>query len=413
MGEARQFWAYWDCKHCGSKGFRGDVTECPNCGRVRDKDVVFYKKEGPVEYVENAHELPREENWICSFCDSQNPANVSVCGQCGAPKDKDAIGYFEQRRREQQGNDSGYAREHRAEPVEESHESHEDDLEAELQYSRQHRQYSEPYQAPYRHTTSPASNSIGSAASSILDSIGSFFCNLPYAQIGMLAGIALAVGLVIWGIVWLCTPIREELQVSDMMWQYSINIEESYMSKESGWDLPHGAILLHEEDEIKTYVPVIDHYDTKTKTIPHRDYVGEEVVGYEDIDLGNGRFERREITAPKYEEWDELVEYEEPVYRNEPVWATKYYYEIERWRHARYVKTSGHDKEFYWGTVELEDGEREGASTEKYTIFGYTSDNYEQFTCSQSIYNMVDIDKTIVFEYSRVTKEITSLIAVE
>ena len=35
---------YWDCPFCGSKGIRGDVVNCPSCGRARG-DVQFYMKD--------------------------------------------------------------------------------------------------------------------------------------------------------------------------------------------------------------------------------------------------------------------------------------------------------------------------------------------------------------------------------
>ena len=34
---------YWDCPYCGNKGNRGDVANCPACGRARG-DVQFYMK---------------------------------------------------------------------------------------------------------------------------------------------------------------------------------------------------------------------------------------------------------------------------------------------------------------------------------------------------------------------------------
>ena len=55
---------YWDCPFCGSKEIRGDVTNCPSCGRARG-DVQFYMKDhaesqtreqgdtADIEYVEN------------------------------------------------------------------------------------------------------------------------------------------------------------------------------------------------------------------------------------------------------------------------------------------------------------------------------------------------------------------------
>ena len=34
---------YWDCPVCGTKEIRGDVQNCPACGRARG-DVKFYMK---------------------------------------------------------------------------------------------------------------------------------------------------------------------------------------------------------------------------------------------------------------------------------------------------------------------------------------------------------------------------------
>ena len=34
---------YWDCPVCGTKEIRGDVANCPSCGRARG-DVQFYMK---------------------------------------------------------------------------------------------------------------------------------------------------------------------------------------------------------------------------------------------------------------------------------------------------------------------------------------------------------------------------------
>ena len=40
---AKLVMGYWDCPICGNKGIRGDVVNCPSCGRARG-DVQFYVK---------------------------------------------------------------------------------------------------------------------------------------------------------------------------------------------------------------------------------------------------------------------------------------------------------------------------------------------------------------------------------
>ena len=45
--------------------------------------------------------------------------------------------------------------------------------------------------------------------------------------------------------------------------------------------------------------------------------------------MGNGYFEEETISTPVYETYYETEEYQEPIYRDEPVYAMKYYYDID------------------------------------------------------------------------------------
>ena len=46
---------FWDCKYCNTKGIRGGIRECPNCGKARDEDTVFYLD------LEKKHYVPKEQ----------------------------------------------------------------------------------------------------------------------------------------------------------------------------------------------------------------------------------------------------------------------------------------------------------------------------------------------------------------
>ena len=88
---------YWDCPVCGNKGIRGDVTNCPSCGRARG-EVKFYMKgysEGEtreeneradMEYLseEQAKYVSKNPDWYCSFCNSLNSDNAETCGRAAA-----------------------------------------------------------------------------------------------------------------------------------------------------------------------------------------------------------------------------------------------------------------------------------------------------------------------------------------
>ena len=100
--------AYWDCPVCGNKGIRGDVTNCPSCGRARG-EVQFYMKgytEGEtreenersdVEYLdeEQAKYVSKNPDWYCSFCNSLNSDNAEFCSNCGSSRADSEANYFE------------------------------------------------------------------------------------------------------------------------------------------------------------------------------------------------------------------------------------------------------------------------------------------------------------------------------
>ena len=99
---------YWDCPICGTKEIRGDVTNCPSCGRARG-EVQFYMKgysEGEtreeneridIEYLdeEQAKYVSKNPDWYCSFCNSLNSDNAETCGNCGASRADSEANYFE------------------------------------------------------------------------------------------------------------------------------------------------------------------------------------------------------------------------------------------------------------------------------------------------------------------------------
>ena len=88
---------YWDCPVCGNREIRGDVVNCPSCGRARG-DVKFYVKgysegdslrESELSHFEQlddqkAEEMGKNPDWYCSFCNSLNSDKLQTCSNCGA-----------------------------------------------------------------------------------------------------------------------------------------------------------------------------------------------------------------------------------------------------------------------------------------------------------------------------------------
>ena len=55
-------------------------------------------------------------------------------------------------------------------------------------------------------------------------------------------------------------------------------------------------------------------------------------------------------------------------FRKEPVYATKYYYEIDKWTVVDTAKSSGNDQNPSWPEPKLKDGQRTGAEEEHYFV---------------------------------------------
>ena len=157
--------------------------------------------------------------------------------------------------------------------------------------------------------------------------------------------------------VWITTPVTRSATIKGFEWERSIAIEEYKNVDENDWTLPSNANLHTKKQEIKSYKQVIDHYETKTKKVAHQVQDGYD-TDYKD--LGNGQFEK--VKTPRYRTEYKTEKYKEPVYRNEPVYATKYYYDIDKWVEVDSSDSKGSGKEPYWN----ETGLPESVSDPKY-----------------------------------------------
>ena len=313
--------AYWDCPVCGSKGIRGDVTNCPSCGRARG-EVQFYMKgytEGEtreeneradVEYLdeEQAKYVSKNPDWYCSFCNSLNSDNAEFCSNCGSSRADSEANYFEmlQKKKERA------AAEAAARP-----------------------QVSSSQQKPSR---SP----------------------MKVLLVVLLAVIAL--------FIWLNgNKTAGDLTVTGLQWARNINIEENRMYQESGWELPAGAEQTDARSELHHYDNVLSHYEN-VEVQRSRQVVDHYETYYTYTDNGNGTFTEVPHERPVYttEYYTETVR--QPVYQQVPRYQTKYYYNIWRWTPSRDVAASGEDHNTYWPEVELGENEREGQRTEAYAF---------------------------------------------
>lgn len=347
---------FWDCKYCDTKRIRGNLRNCPNCGKARDTSTRFYLDASEKHYVpeEAAAKINRNPDWICVYCKQLNSDDNETCVYCGAPRASENLNYFQNKEK----SDS------KAEPV--SDDSDDSDSFEE-------------------HTTSEHVRSSENTESS--DEIKNFsitekFKNFNFSAIWKPALIFLAILISFIGIFQLVKPKEYELTIDSLPWSRNIDIEQYKTVEESDWKLPQNARLLYTRQEYSHSEPVIDHYETRTREVTKKRVSGSEsyVSGYND--LGNGYFEEVTSERPTYEHYSETETYKEPVYRDEPVYETKYYYEIDKWLYERSVETNGNNTTPYWGKTNLESDERISSNSEHYLVKGTESKKGKEISFS-------------------------------
>ncbi len=304
---------YWDCPSCDSKGIPGTTYDCPNCGRQRGKETKFYMREGKVEYV-LGHKVIGAD-WYCAYCGALNTAGKTVCENCGSPKDDAKDDYFSLQKPKPEPKPE-------PQPVQRS------------QPKKVHR---------------------------------SLWWRIRHMSIVTKAIIAFILFVILSNAFsnWVNKPRDYTFDVSEMSWENTIEIEELKTFRESDWYLPSGAELAYTDIEIRSYEKVLDHYETVTKSRTVQDG-GHYESDYSDN--GDGTFTEHETYVPDYS--TEYYEEEEPVYRDEPIYDTRYYYDIDKWVHERDEKTSGTGKDTYWPELSLRDNERQENYDSEYKMKG-------------------------------------------
>ena len=295
----------WDCPYCGQKGIGGLTKHCPGCGHPQDNNTKFYLATEKKHLTkEQAENYGKGEDWDCPFCGSMNRYDATTCKNCGAPRDQAESTYFT-RKQEEPG----------TQPV-----------------------------AP----TAPVSKG-------------------PNKKVLIAVGAALLALIAILLVIFL--PRKSKSTVTAAQWQRVIYVDQLTNVQESDWTVPSGATVYDEQIEVSGYVQVLDHYEDVEVQRSR-----EVIVGYDEVepdykDNGDGTFTEIENTpAPIYDTEYYTETEQQPVYRTDPVLATKYYYTIDRWIYERSVETSGNDTTPVWGEVSLASDEMESGREGVYVL---------------------------------------------
>ena len=363
----------WDCRYCGAKKIRGAFRDCPSCGHPRDKTVKFYL-DNPNNFVDNetAEKLNKNPDWVCRFCECLNSDDNTHCVGCGAERTESCDTYFTQQAKNEATKEQ--------QAYEERERLLRDALEqtARMEEKVQQDVDSERYE---RNADFPPKRKSKKRIW------------VPILSV-LLALVMIA------GIVWLCLPKNVEGIITDFSWERQIAVEEYKTVRESDWSLPPGATYVSEQLEIKSYVRVLDHYETKTRTYTERVLSHYETkTTYKD--MGNGYFQQQTEQVPVYKNVTKTETYQEPVYRNDPVYAPKYTYDIDKWVYSHTAKSSGDNHEPMWPELHLKDNQRQGTKSEKYHVlldidgeaksYSMSYDEWVSLQTGQSVKLKVDV----------------------
>jgi hypothetical protein len=298
----------WDCLFCGHRGNLGPEKNCAACGKPRGKDVKFYLPEDAPE-VTDADEITRAEagpDWNCDYCGASNSFNNDSCQGCGNAK-------------------------------------------TQTDQSLQIKDYS----------LSDVPRNGGSVNPGKTSPVPK---KKKYNWI-IYVGIALLLPLVSNRI---AGPRIIDVTVTGHEWKRIMEVENYRLVQHEDWDVPQNALIIDRFQAVHHNNQVFDHYETRTRTV--RVKVGEERYVSGQRDKGNGYFEDIYSTRPIYE--DRVEEYQVKVYRDVPVYQTRYLYKVYEWVVDRTVTAEGHDKNCNWPTGAPPNKKtwRNGTKEENYTL---------------------------------------------
>ena len=317
----------WDCPSCGSVGQLGRHVYCTGCGAPRPEKITFYLPDDAAE-VSDAGQLAQAgagADWVCEQCGGSARATDTACPGCGAPRGSSA---------ERQVREYGLADTPRS--------------------GERPRAAMSPPPSTQR-PPAPARKSR-------------FGRNVFLLLLAMIAG---------W-IGWSNRTRHVEALVTGKEWERSVQVEAYRTVTEEAWSLPQGGRLVRSYRAIRDYRQVLDHYETRTRQVGERVQTGTRTYTCGHVDRGNGYFEDRTCTEPEYETRYHTESYQDPVYRREPIWDTKYEYRIKRWVPDTLLREHGDTTGPVWPRTVADDTTRDGEKKQKYVMrFREGDDSYE------------------------------------
>jgi len=331
---------YWDCPYCDTKGIKGTIYDCPNCGRQRGKETKFYmkpKKEYLNEYKSYG------PDWYCEYCGALNSGKLNRCENCGSPREEAKDDYFTLKEPKPKKEEKEY---HHYDSNNDKNIVDLDKLDKIVKSVKILENNLKDEQNKAKEEKIKKQNKFLSYLNLMKEKFKKYRKEILIGSLSLIGLIFIVLFIKI-----LVTPRTYEFEVTDMTWQSNIEVEEYKTVRESDWYVPPGGRIVYTRSEISGYETVLDHYETVTKSRLVQSgghYEHHHSVTYSDN--GDGTFTEHDNSYDTYvpDYTTEFYTEKEPVYRDEPIYSTKYYYDIDKWVYKETLKVTGNDKKPYY-----------------------------------------------------------------
>lgn len=369
-----EYWMlFWNCNSCGKQDIKGIELSCPNCGDAKDYGTPEEYIEGKSYLITDPAELAivsQAANWRCESCGELNQADWTECHVCKDPRQGGEHNTLQEQADYDELNDKYHP---------EKWKQVRNEVRAEQQEKKK-------------------SN---------------------ITRLLTLVGLVIVGVLIIMGLARLFrgSPPKE-VTVAGFHWKTTTQLDEYVWVKENNWrgSVPQAAQVLDERREISNYRNVLDHYERydsvyyvrtragtrrvakkrpagtrrvkvgrkrvkvgtkrvfngmkKTGTgAVKKTYRNEPVYEYRDQYENQTTYETYYETEDVYENVRHTTPSRRPVYRKEPIYDTKVYYKIQRWKPFTSLEKNGQGQEPVWANGAQYQGQKKVRISQKTGTF--------------------------------------------
>lgn len=364
----------WDCPACSTVGLLGPKKNCPNCGYAKSDSVedLEYLPDGSLYYTEEQFgQIADASNpdWECGACGTMMGYALQNCANCGAPRTDDFA--------EQTEYGLGEVPSSTAEAKAQLKKRRRDDVRVNSLSDFESEQYSD----------------------------GVFGTGVSVGQLIKFGLIATPIAGILTFLIWFLFISSSIVQarVVDLQWQRQISTEQYKTVVEEDWSVPSGGRRIDSYRAIRSYNQVLAGYDTKTRSVRVQTGTTTERYACGQTKTGSGGVKTNYCTRTNPVYGYKTETYQEPRYVQEPVYDTKYKYEIDKWVTGRTLREQGSGHNPRWPDVTLAGNERQGAKSEDYVVVvKYDNDKTYQITMDEWQWQSIELDQYCQLEINRV-----------